>query len=243
MTPAFGNLIFSTRKSYGLVVFWFVFFFLPVAILVGSWLENHNPHALLFALLLYAPGFYLLADRLRSRLNIYQNSLEVQTLFGHKTMPFTPALKLYIGRLQERMYGVNTARHVFLRLESRDQRLSIPSAFLHLENVIELLLDYQSKAVLPALQHAFAEGKTLDFGVVKLNPRYLKIKDQMLPFAEISEIELLNGSLYVHTHNKHGTSWSGRGAARTELKHIANFDILNTFLQNRLPESAAFTAN
>lgn len=101
-TRNLGKRIFTTRKKYSLMILWFLLFSIPNTLLLMARL-NGNFHALLFALLLWSPAFYLLADRLRSRLYVYENGLVCQSLFGSKTVRFTPGMQMYIGRIQERL--------------------------------------------------------------------------------------------------------------------------------------------
>lgn len=223
-----GHHIFTSRKSYGLMIFWFLFFGLPNIFLLSAWLDG-NIHALFFALLLWSPAFYMLADRLRSRLHVYEKGLIYQSLFGTKTVKFTPSMQMYIGRIQERMYGVNTARHVSVRLVQNKEETKIPSSFLYMEEMIEILLNYQAQTMLPAMVQAFNEGKTLNFAAIKLNNRMISVKDKKFPFTDLREIEVENGVLRLYTHTNSGGLLQ-KGAAFVELKKIANFDVLNHLL-------------
>lgn len=227
----FGQHRLTTHKSKRLMILWFAIFALPVWVLFDSWLENKNPHMWFFMFLLYAPAFYMLASCLRSRLSVYENGLIYQSLFGTKTLAFKPNMQMYITRVQERMYGVNTARHVAVRLVQKDEDIKIPSSFLNMEEVIEILLDYQANTMLPAMTQAFNEGKTLNFGAIKLNNRMISVKDKKFPFDQLSDIEVERGILRFYTHNNSGGLLQ-KGAAYVELSKVANFDVLNHLLSH-----------
>lgn len=227
----FGQHRLTTHKSKRLMILWFAIFALPVWVLFDSWLENKNPHMWFFMFLLYAPALYMLASCLRSRLHIYENGLIYQSLFGTKTLAFKPNMQMYITRIQEKMYGVNTARHVAVRLVQKDEDIKIPSSFLDMEEVIEILLDYQANTMLPAMTQAFNEGKTLNFGAIKLNNRMISVKDKKFPFDQLSDIEVERGILRFYTHNNSGGLLQ-KGAAYVELSKVANFDVLNHLLSH-----------
>ncbi len=226
---SFGQHILTTRKSYKLMIFWFAFFALPNLIMLESWAESKNNDLLFFIFLLWSPAFYMLADRLRSRLHVYENGLIYQSLFGTKTVAFKPNMQMYITRIQEKMYGINAARHVAVRLVQKDVSIKLPSSFLDMEEVIEILLDYQANTMLPAMIQVFNEGKTLNFGAIKLSNRMISVKDKKFPFSELSDIEVDNGVLRFYTHNNSGGLLQ-KGAAYIELSKIANFDVLNHLL-------------
>lgn len=236
-TRQLGNHLFTTRKKYGLVVFWFLFFAIPNIFLLGAWRDG-NIHGLWAALLLWSPGFYLLADRLRSRLHVYEKGLIYQSLFGTKTVKFTPNLQMYIQRIQEKVYGVNAARHVAVRLVQNKETTKIPSSFLHMEQVIDELLNVQKQIMLPAIVKAFNEGKTLNFGAIKLNNRMISVKDKKFPFTDVQEIEVDRGVLRLYTHTNSGNLLQ-KGAAYVELAKVANFDVLNDLLSGSQAQSAA----
>lgn len=156
-----GQLLFSMRKQYGMVVFWFFFPDLFNIFLLSDWLNEGNTIGLIGALIFWLPAFYALADRIRARIYVHQNGLVYQTLFGKKIIPFTPKLQIYIGRIQERVYGINTARHVSVRLVCNQEETKIPSSFLYIEEMIDVLLHYQQKTMLPALVKALQDGKII----------------------------------------------------------------------------------
>ena len=225
MASHLGEYQFSMRKGYGLVVFWFLFFGFPNIFLLSSWLDG-NTDALLFALLLWSPAFYLLADRIRSRVHVYSQGLVHQSLFTRKAIKFTPALKMYIRRIHETVYGVNAARHVSVRLVQNKVEMKIPSSFLHMEEMVQVLLDYQQAFMLPAMVQAFNEGKTLNFGAVKLNRNMIAVNNKKFPFDLLRSIEIENGVLRVYSYTDSGGLFQ-KGAMSAELSQIANFDILN----------------
>ena len=154
MASHLGEYQFSMRKGYGLVVFWFLFFGFPNMFLLGDWLEG-NTHSLLFALLLWSPAFYMLADRIRSRVHVYSQGLVHQSLFTRKAIKFTPALQMYIRRIRETVYGVNAARHVSVRLVQNKMEMKIPSSFLYMEEMVQVLLDYQPRTTRPCVARGF----------------------------------------------------------------------------------------
>lgn len=231
-TPhSFGQHLLTTRKSYKLMIFWFVFFALPNWVMFDSWMESKNNELLFFIFLLWSPAFYMLADRLCSRLHVYENGLIYQSLFGRKTIEFQPNMQMYIMRIQEKMYSINTARHTSVRLIQEDVAIKLPSSFLYMEEVIDILLNYQGNTMLPAMIQAFNAGKTLNFGAIKLSNRMISVKDKKFPVKELREIEVERGVLRFYTHNNSGGLLQ-KGAAFVELSKIANFDALNHLLNS-----------
>ena len=235
-TRQFGNPLFTMRKQYGMIIFWFFFPGLFNLFLINDWLDNGNIIGLVFALIIWLPAFYVLADRIRSRIFVHEKGLIVQSLLGTKTVKFTPALQMYIGRIQERVYGMNTARHVSMRLVQNKEEIKIPSTFLYMEELIDVLLNYQSQTMLPAIMQAFNDGKTLNFGAIKLSNKMIAVKDKKFPFAELREIEVENGVLRLYTHTNSGGLLQ-KGAAFVQLSKIANFDVLNHLLSGSQPNA------
>ena len=98
-----GKYHFTMRKSYGVMIFWFLFFGYPNMFLLRDWLDG-NILGLFIALLLWSPAFYMLADCIRSRINVYEKGLVYQSLFRRKVVEFTPRLQMYIVRFLEQKY-------------------------------------------------------------------------------------------------------------------------------------------
>lgn len=151
-TPNLGRHIFTTQKKYGVVVFWFLVLGIFNIFSLRDWL-NGDICRLYAALAVWSPAFYLLADRLRARLYVYETGLVYQMLSDCETIRFTPDLQMYIKRIRERTFGMDIASHVKVRL-MQDGR----------------------QTVLPAVIRAFGLGKTLDFGAIKVNNREIILK-------------------------------------------------------------------
>ena len=105
-----------------------------------------------------------------------------------------------------------------------------------MEELIDVLLNYQSQTMLPAIVQAFNDGKTLNFGAIKLSNKMITVKDKKFPFAELREIEVENGVLRLYTHTNSGGLLQ-KGAAFVQLSKIANFDVLNHLLSGSQPNA------
>lgn len=164
-TPNLGRHIFTTQKKYGVVVFWFLVLGIFNIFSLRDWL-NGNICRLYAALAVWSPAFYLLTDRLRARLYVYETGLIYQMLSGCETIRFTPDLQMYIKRIRERTFGMDIASHVKVRLMQDGRQTEIPFLDRDMEKLIGVITDYQRQTVLPAVIRAFGLGKTLDFGAI-----------------------------------------------------------------------------
>lgn len=220
-----GKYHFTMRKSYGVMIFWFLFFGYPNMFLLRDWLDG-NILGLFIALLLWSPAFYMLADCIRSRINVYEKGLVYQSLFRRKVVEFTPRLQMYIVRfLEQKYFGWKTVRYISIRFKQNQEVIKIPISFLNLGKLADELLQYQQQFMLPVMEHAFRNGKTQNFGVVELNAKWIASRDKKIPLSLLRKIKINNGYLEIYTdlHTGHKLYKATKYAVLTD---IANLDIL-----------------
>lgn len=120
----------------------------------------------------------MLADCIRSRINVYEKGLVYQSLFRRKVVEFTPRLQMYIVRfLEQKYFGWKTVRYISIRFKQNQEVIKIPISFLNLGKLADELLQYQQQFMLPVMERAFRNGKTQNFGVVELNAKWIASRD------------------------------------------------------------------
>ncbi|MBL7003576.1 MAG: hypothetical protein ISR69_06090 [Gammaproteobacteria bacterium] len=200
----FGAFVDEYKKSWWLLIGWFLLFILPSFFILNSTAVNeHEPIAIVSGLLLLPiPMLIIFLDRLRSRVSLYENGIIQNTLFGRSEVKFDANAKFRYKVFSESISGIPTGTKTKLQVVNGKQKVLINSSYV---GVDVLHADFREKElglVYPAMKKAYLEGKTIDFNALKLKTNQFVFNKKTIAFNEINDISLQSGHLQINKKGK-----------------------------------------
>jgi len=201
----FGAFIDEYKKSWWLLIGWFLLFILPGFLILSSdaAVKEHEPIAILAGLLLLPiPMLIIFLDRLRSRVSLYENGIIQNTLFGRSEVKFDANSKFRYKVFSESISGISTGTKTKLQVANNNQKVNISSSYVGVEVLHDDFREKELELVYPAMKKAYLEGKTIDFNALKLKANQFVFNKKTIAFNEIKDIALQSGHLQINKKGK-----------------------------------------
>ena len=178
---------------------------------------------LLFALLLAFIWFY----GFKTKIIIYPNRIERQSLFGKVTVPLNEQTEYFYKFVQVRVQGINTGRHTYITVKNNHQFIKADSNIKDVDDLRDQLIQIEIKNLQPQIQKALQEKSSLNFGVMKVSATGLAYKNKMLTYSEIE-----NGFFFVKKQGERGSFFK---IAVSEIPNMTTFfGLLDHYIQEKL---------
>jgi hypothetical protein len=189
-----GVIIKEFKKGWTLPVLLF-FITIPFYLMFQSL-------SFLFAIAALSPSLYLMADRIRYRVYLYERGLSKRDLFGETTVHFQPGTQFWYSVTKEFINGIPAGTHINIRIRDASNTVKLRSSIIGIENLRDMIVEVEKNIIAPVLINAYLEGKQIDFSVIKIKQGYLFIGSKSLDASHISRMELERGIFSIWQHEQ-----------------------------------------
>jgi hypothetical protein len=195
-----GGPLLVCRRTYGLRVF-LTLVLAPATFGLVLLALDGFPIAWLLALL--SAGLLVLAwvSEGKARVRVFRRELEVQSLFGIKTVRLDHATQYQQSIQRVRVNGLPAGAHYKIVVQRGGLRVRLGHV-RHVEELMGVLVRLEMADVLPYVMTRYEQGDPVAFGPFVMQGDRIRYKRKEIPLADLTVPRLENGRLKLKVRGK-----------------------------------------
>ncbi len=188
---------------------------LPLVIGIGT----GSPLAMILGTPLTILAVFTWIRDFKTKIGLYDGSIEMKGITTKRIL-FDGSTEFFHKSVFERVDGVQTATHIYLKIKGHDATIKMNSNIKNVDDLQKRLLEAEARHVLPALREILDKGGKVQFGSISIQDDRLLKGNKQVAFGELLGATVWEDSLEIKEKN-------GKKFAAMPLYSISN---LQTFL-------------